>query len=176
MRKVLDRKWKVVSCCSTVRECAALHPTAKPALYPMRSHIPGFPWTPNSGEHATEKRMNAMKAVILTLSLALALVATESGAQTKKDDGPSLQETLDYINSKFVSAGTSQTGRVSVSDDHETIITAVDAYKPRAYVHYSAPVMGVDARTPKAVMEKTGYSIALSCNNYDLCFLRTIHV
>src|SRR5947209_2698409 len=132
----------------------------------MRSHIPGFPWTPNSDENSKEKSMKATKAVILTLSLALALVATECGAQTKKDDGPSLQETLDYINSKFVSAGTSQNGRVSVSNDHETIITAVGTERPRAYVQYSAPVMGVDALTPKAMIEKNGYSIGLSCNNY----------
>ncbi len=120
--------------------------------------------------------MKAMKAVILTLSLALGLVATVSGAQTSKDDGPSLQETLDYINLKFINADNSQHGRVSVSNDHETIITAVGTERPRAYVQYSAPVMGVDALTPKAMMEKNGYSIALSCNNYDLCFTRTTHV
>src|SRR2546428_65908 len=51
----------------------------------MRSHIPGFPWTPNSDENSKEKSM-------------------------------------------------------------------------------------------KAMMEKNGYSIALSCNNYDLCFTRTTHV
>jgi len=41
--------------------------------------------------------MKAMKAVTLTLSLALGLVATVSGAQTSREDGPSLRETLDYI-------------------------------------------------------------------------------
>jgi hypothetical protein len=142
----------------------------------MRSHTPGFPWTPNSDDNAKEKSRAAMKAIIVTFSLALGLVATVSGAHTSQDDGPSLRETLDYINSKFVNADNSQNGRVSVSDDHETIITALDSYKPRAYVHYSAPVMSVDARTPKAVMEKTGYSITLSCNNYDLCFTKRTHV
>jgi hypothetical protein len=141
----------------------------------MRSQIPGFPWTPNSDENAKEKSMKAMKAVTLTLSLALGLVATVSGAQTSREDSPSLRETLDYINSKFMNADNSEHGRVSVSDDHETIITAVDTDKPRAYVHYSAPVVGVDALTPKAVMEITGYSITLSCKNNDLCFTRTIH-
>ncbi len=100
--------------------------------------------------------MKAMKAVILTLSLALGLVATVSGAQTSKDDGPSLQETLDYINLKFINADNSQHGRVSVSNDHETIITAVGTERPSAYVRYSAPVLGVDALTPKAVVDITG--------------------
>jgi len=120
--------------------------------------------------------MKAMKAVILTLSLALGLVATVSGAQTSKDDGPSLQETLDYINLKFINADNSQHGRVSVSNDHETIITAVGTERPRAYVQYSATVLGVDALTPKTVVDVTGYSIILSCKNNDLCFIRTIHV
>jgi hypothetical protein len=120
--------------------------------------------------------MKAMKAVILTLSLALGLVTSVSGAQTSKDDGPSLQETLDYINLKFMNADNSQHGRVSVSNDHETIITAVGTNRPRAYVQYSAPVMNVDALTPMGAVDVTGYSIILSCKNNDPCFIRTTHV
>jgi len=70
--------------------------------------------------------MKAMKAVTLTLSLALGLVATVSGAQNQQRGWSLVAGDVDYINSKFMNADNSEHGRVSVSDDHETIITAVD--------------------------------------------------
>jgi len=58
-----------------------------------------------------------------TIILALGLIVPLSRAQAPAIAGPSLQETLNYLNSAIANNQHYRNGQISVSSDHETVLT-----------------------------------------------------
>jgi hypothetical protein len=92
--------------------------------------------------------MRTITKMLATFGLGLALMAPGGRAQTNSADGPSLQVTLDYINSKVLSIeGYYRNGRISVSSDHETIFSDYDIFYPGEswhHIHWSANALSLE--------------------------------
>jgi hypothetical protein len=113
--------------------------------------------------------------VIIALALGLMWVAPSIHSQTTATDGPSLQETLDYIRSKLISDQNVRYENIAVSSDHETITTSYDFFfhsdvNPRwISMSYSAPVADLNASDHLARAETYFYTVYIGCRPGNSC-------
>jgi len=112
------------------------------------------------------------------LTVALALFATAISLELQADPqsangGPSLDETVHYVNSKFMDNDRSRSSKVSLSDDHETLIFTTyspKVDKPRKDNDWYRVSSGaqISALDPASVRSLAG-SVSLTCKENASC-------
>jgi|SRR5262249_122933 len=119
-----------------------------------------------------------MRGSVLTMSLVLfsALIGLTRGLQAEAQSAnrePSLDETVNYVNSKFVDSNRSRSSKVSLSADHEMLIFTTQspkAAKPRRdsdwyRVSSTAQISVLDSASVKSLAG----NISVSCRGNAGC-------
>jgi len=119
-----------------------------------------------------------MRRSVLTMALALFATAISPTCKPQADpqspnSGPSLDETVSYVNSKFMDSDRSRSSKVSLSGDHETLIFTTyspKVDKPRRdsdwyRVSWGAQISALD---PASVKSLAG-SVSLTCKGNASC-------
>jgi hypothetical protein len=101
----------------------------------------------------------------LTALVALLVMSAQLTAQ-QTSHTPSLQETLDYVNSKFVDSRNYKDAQISVSGDHETIILDCNTVGHSYHQQYRAVAIELDPSSTKwGVNLNEDYLIQTQCKN-----------
>jgi hypothetical protein len=124
--------------------------------------------------------------LVLVASVIAVLVGISAPMAPAQTAGPSLQETLDYVNSKMADTKYEKNGHISVSADHESIFSDIDIIDPKmndqSHGHMQARVAALDAVTASWTVDGFdgsysgnggSYSVWLLCNKSVNCVDRT---
>ena len=119
-----------------------------------------------------------MRRSVLTVALVLFATAISPDFELQADPqsangGPSLDETVNYVNSKFMDNDRSRSSKVSLSDDHETLIFTTyspKVDKPRKDNDWYRVSSGaqISALDPASVRSLAG-SVSLTCKENASC-------
>jgi hypothetical protein len=119
-------------------------------------------------------RIRHLKFALVLLCSVICLgskAQAQAGPQASKD-GPSLDETLKYINSKFVDGLIIKNSRVTVSDNHETLIYECDdfLYLKARHNADSARIIVLDPQRVDATSTWDGkIGVLLTCRGSATC-------
>jgi FKBP-type peptidyl-prolyl cis-trans isomerase len=101
-----------------------------------------------------------------TVVMDVELVGVQDDPTWTSNSATSLQATLDYVNSRFVSADAFHGGKVTLSEDHETVKRWYDSYNQyaRSVIRHedSALVVDLDARSTSYEMFNDVYWVNMS--------------
>ena len=119
-----------------------------------------------------------MRRSVLTMALVLFAMAISPTCKLQADPqsangGPSLDETVNYVNSKFMDSDRSRSSKVSLSGDHETLIFTTyspKVDKPRRdsdwyRVSSGAQISALDSASVKTLAG----SVSLTCKGNASC-------
>jgi hypothetical protein len=73
--------------------------------------------------------MSVLRVALVVLSTTIGFTCALQAHSQSANGGPSLDETLNYVNSKFVDTDRSRSSKVSVSADHQTL--TFTTYSPK---------------------------------------------
>lgn len=124
--------------------------------------------------------------LVLVASVIAVLVGISAPMAPAQTAGPSLQETLDYVNSKMADTKYEKNGHISVSPDHDSILSDADLIDPiqrsQSHNHMQARVAALDAVTARWTVDGFdgsysgnggSYSVQIQCKEGVNCVDRT---
>jgi hypothetical protein len=118
-------------------------------------------------------RRLALTVALVLFASAVGLICQSQANPQSGNDGPSLDETVNYVNSKFTNSDRSRSSKVSLSRDHETLIFTsylpkVD--KPRKDSDWYQVSSGaqVSALDPTSVKSLAG-NVSVTCRENASC-------
>jgi len=122
---------------------------------------------------AWEDAMSVLRVALVVFSTAIGFTCGLQAHPQSANGGPSLDETLNYVNSRFVDTDRSRSSKVSLSTDHQTLIFTTYSPKvdrPRKDSDWyrtssEAPVITLDSTSIRSLAG----DISITCSENASC-------